>query len=221
MGRDVVILGLSSRSQSTVSGKLYDALLNCLSGVYDLDLGTITSIDELRRMRREISQSKMAIIVVLSGGTSRLIRDAAAMAGSIHLITHGTQNSLASALHALYGLSKQHKSHIWHTHISGSDNMDVARRNTIIVKRLTGMHGSKLVLIGVDEDYVEREFYNIDRLKGLWGIEVELVPMDKVLEVYEEERARGRIIDKVRRLLTGGYKGYCLLYTSPSPRDRG
>lgn len=182
---EIILLGLSSRLQKKSIENLYGEYRKYVKHV-DRDLGIIADIQLFRETVTDIEKT-LPIIIVLSGGTRGLIVEIISFVKRAIIITAPTQNALASTLHALYILGSMGINRIVHT-IGFPDKIDWELINKLIAswKRVATYFNKKVVLIGVDEDYLVREKYDINSLEKLFGIRVEIYPLEEFIRKLED-----------------------------------
>jgi len=198
----VVILGLSSRPQSGFVSDLYFEYTKALSGLYDENLGLIFEYEKISEYSETIKKHGIAILIVLTGGTRGLIINISKISKYVVIISHGKQNSLASALHALYILRKENKRKrkIVHLHMPPNKmGPDIVREHVDIFKKLADLENQRILLIGVDSEYVSGEKYDVDRLKDVFGISVDTISLSEFIDIYVHEQPDSSLLIKLQQ----------------------
>ena len=184
----VAILGLASRAQSLRVVELYKSYMDSLRGVYDENYGLISKSKQLEKIMDSLAKYGIIIVVVATGGSRGNILKLGSLEKYLILISHNTQNSLASTLHAKYILKKRGNRKVMHLH--GSPAIIKKEAISIIkaIKGVEALRNEKVLLVGVEQDYLKDEEYDLDSLENIFGLTVDTLSLDKFLEEYKSKK---------------------------------
>ncbi len=195
----IAMIGLASRMQSGRAHEIYSSYKEVFAPIIDIDHGLVCSSDEFEEKLKELARCSIIIVAVITGGTKRFIVRLGGLGSYVILLSHNTQNALASVLHALYILSKGDHGRIIHIH--GGPEKIAGEAVCIIegIKNIESLRGKKILLIGVDEEYIDKERYDMKMLKKIFGITVETINLEKFYEIYSSEHwpseSRCKVVD--------------------------
>ena len=193
----IALIGVATRHQSEAIKDVYKYARQALHGVYQDDFGIVLDENSLEKIIEKLKNFRILIAMVLTGGTRRLITRLGELGNILILISNTKQNALASALHALYVLSRANK-RIWHIHGDVHElPWNTIRKVILGTKRLISLTPGKIVLIGVPEEYLSEEGYEVKNLNEKFGLTVETIPLKAFLKKLENAKPNREILRRI------------------------
>jgi len=203
----IALMGLATRLQVESVKETYEIIEKNLRGIYQRNYGIVADGGALEEIIANLEHYEILIIAVLTGGTRKLIVRLGQLQKITVLISNTKQNALASALHALYIVSKINKK-IWHIHGEPSKlPWDLIRRVILGVKELVAMRGNKIVLMGVPKQYLDDEGYDINNLRRKLGISIETISLNEFIVAVEKAEPDKNILNKIASMRREHVKG--------------
>ena len=241
-----VLVGLASPlHRPEVVDSILKKYYGSISNVVDGFLGKVASIEDIRKA--DVSDVACFVCVVLTGGTEHLTLELARRGVPLALIAHDTQNSLAAALEAKARLNYEGL----YAELFTEKNMEYLRDFVKAAKAVHKVRDSKLLLVGEPSPWLIYSNLGIEELKKLLSLSIDVLSIEELVREYHKvtdgdvekeflrlkgvevvEPSEGDVVKSVKlyvalKNLIRKYSAdfvsirCCLLYTSPSPRDRG
>ena len=190
------ILTVSSTPQERGAEKIHDEYVNHLKDFYSEVFPVLTSIDDIRDMKEKLEKYPLVYVVVATGGTSDLILEVAKYSRVV-LLTHGKQNSLASALNAAFKL-KQEEKYVKVIHGLSSSSLKEIKCISLVSEVLSQLRGTKIMLFCASKDWAKKK-YNVKFLEEKLGMSIDFVDLEEFLKVFERMKEHRGIVKKYSR----------------------
>mgnify|MGYP000132521952 CR=1 FL=1 len=165
-------------------------------------LPLINTPEQLEKHSEILNSCHTIIALACTGGVSKLITYLAKYHKPIIVLSHPTQNSLASAIHAC-NILKHDKYPILILHNLSKENISDLEKALKITTGFGKMVGSKLLLIGVTKDWVLSEQYDIQYLEKQFKIKVLTVSLEDLVKTYKTSEAHRELIQHFEKFDQG------------------
>ncbi len=187
------ILTVSSAPQERGAEKIHVKYANCLKGFYSEVFSVLTSIDDIRNLREKIGKYPLIFVVVATGGTSDLIIEVAKYSRVV-LLTHGKQNSLASALNATFKLKKNGK-YVKIIHGLSPSSLKEIKYMSLVSEVVSQLKGTKIMLFCASKDWAKKT-YNLEFLEKKLGMNINFVDLEDFLKDFEKMGDHREVVEK-------------------------
>ena len=180
--RKIILVPLSSTIQGRGAEKVYSEFSIKLKEVYDLRLPILTSSNDIHKFREELSKAAVLLALVCTGGVKSLIIELAKFKRPLIILSHKLQNSLASALHAATILrQRNYPVIIYHDVLRNEESIKELSMLVKALRELNRWRGEKIILFGIDEEWLKGEGYDIEKLREIFGLNVMTMDLESFL----------------------------------------
>ncbi|MHA1608769.1 MAG: hypothetical protein ACTSUJ_02025 [Candidatus Njordarchaeales archaeon] len=169
-----------------------------LRGLYEESLPIITSIRDLEEYQDEIKNYPLIFALACTGGTSKLIVALERFGKPIVILSHGKQNSLPSALEALYMLRARNHPAIL-IHGLSQSSLETLQKISLIGEALHDIANSKILLIGGSKEWLESENYDLDNFSKLFGAEIIYEEIEGFIELVQKADSSRELIEHFKK----------------------
>jgi len=161
-------------------------------------LKPIKSISEIEEYASFFQSMDVIIAMACTGGVSRLIIRLSECNKPLIILSHPKQNSLASAIHASIIMRSKGRLFLMHHNLSKRNLLDFIKKLEL-AKVLADLSNKKILLIIPSEKWLLEEGYDLNELKRVFGIEVELIKLDEFIKIYEKAKVDHELVEKFSR----------------------
>ncbi len=187
------ILTVSSTPQERGANKIHTEYVDRLKGLYSEVFPVLTSTESIRSMAGKLEEYPLVYVVVATGGTSDLILEIAKHTSTV-LLTHGKQNSLASALNAAFHLKREGK-YVKIIHGLSSFSLGEIKYMSLISKVISQLRGKKVVLFCASKEWA-KNVYGVNFLEAKLKMKIVAVSLEEFVEKFEKSKEDKGLIRK-------------------------
>jgi len=187
------ILTVSSTPQERGANKIHIEYVDHLKGLYSDVFPILTSTESIRSIAGKLEEYPLVYVVVATGGTSDLILEIARHTGTV-LLTHGKQNSLASALNAAFQLKREGK-YVKIIHGLSSFSLREIKYMSLISEVISQLRGKKVVLFCASKEWA-KNVYGVNFLEDKLKMKIVAVSLEEFVEKFEKSKEDKGLIRK-------------------------
>jgi len=187
------ILTVSSTTQERGANKIHIEYVDRLKGLYSEVFPILKSVEAIRNVAKKLEGYPLVYVVVAAGGTSDLILEIAKHTNTV-LLTHGKQNSLASALNAAFRLKRKEK-YVKIVHGLSSSSFEEIKCTSLISEVVSQLKGKRIILFCASKEWAERT-YGVSFLEEKLKTKVIPVDIEEFIEKFEKSKENEELIKK-------------------------
>lgn len=190
-----VLVPLCSRFNKVKISELVNYHAELLKDQQIKFLKPMKSINEIEDYANFFQSADVILALACTGGVSRLIIKLSEFNKPLIILSHPKQNSLASAIHASIIIKSKNRLTILHHNLS-KQNLSEFTKKLELAKVLADLSKKKVLLIIPSEEWLLEENYNLDELKRVFGIDVELFRLNEFIKIYEKADVDQELVKK-------------------------
>ena len=187
------ILTVSSSSQERGANRVHIEFVDRLKGLYSEVLPILTSVEAIRNIAKKLEGYPLVYVVVATGGTSDLILEIAKHTNTV-LLTHGKQNSLASALNAAFRLKRKEK-YVKIVHGLSSSSLEEIKYMSLVSEVVSQLKEKRTILFCASKEWAERT-YGVSFLEEKLKMKVISVDIEDFIERFGKSKENEELIKK-------------------------
>ena len=195
---DVILVPLASTTHERNVNQIYNKHRNLLKNVYSKSLPILTHETKIDQYSDLLNKANVILALACTGGTKKLIVHLAKFGTPLIILTHNTQNSLASGIHGLTILRKRNYPAIIFHNVT-QDNLPNLKKLVEVAMAIGSLKNKNILLLGITREWLLSEGYDINKLENMIRVRVITLDLDDLIKVFESSKPDTSIIDKYNK----------------------
>ncbi len=190
-----LLVPLSSTTHGRDVSEIYKYHMELLRDLCYETLPLITRVSDIEKFQERVSEAHVILALACTGGTKRLILHLTKFDKPIIIISHPTQNSLASAIHALTILRKRNYPAMIFHNVS-EKNLPDLKKAIRVADAVYSLRNKTVLLLGISREWLEEEEYDLSRLERLLHINLQILDLETLVKEFQTSKPDEEVLRK-------------------------